>query len=103
MVVRDSLGSIQWCTMKKIDNIKSLLHAKMKVILFGVEEASSNLFLSILVENDSLLAIREVEKIKRSYYEWEGISVDIRNRARLSILCVQTYQEINKLFSTQHS
>ena len=60
----------------------------MKVILFGVEEASSNLFLSILVENDSLLAIREIEMINGSFCEWEGISIDIRDRTEAFQSCV---------------
>ena len=60
----------------------------MKAILFGVEEASNNIFPSIWVENDSLLAIREVEMINGSLSEWEGISVDIRDQAKAFQTCV---------------
>ena len=70
--------------MKKVGQVFSPLQAELKAILFDLEEIVGFSFQDMEVENDSLLAIREVENTNNSLCEWEGISVYIRN-------CVQAY------------
>ena len=69
MVVRDSIGTITLRAMTKIDNVESPLHAEFQAILFGLEVARSNSFLSIMVESDFLLAIQEILKQEGSFCE----------------------------------
>ena len=57
-------------------NIDSVLHAELIALLFGLKEASKFHFPSILLESDSLLAIKEIKKLN-SFSEWEGIIYDV--------------------------
>ncbi|XWS50530.1 hypothetical protein CRYUN_Cryun12cG0094700 [Craigia yunnanensis] len=74
MVVRNHLGQVHHCAIKRIGNMENALHAEFKAILFGLEECRHNSFNSVIIENDSLMAIMEIEE---SMYEWEGIISDI--------------------------
>ncbi|XWS44556.1 hypothetical protein CRYUN_Cryun15aG0056500 [Craigia yunnanensis] len=84
MVVRDHSGSIFLCVLTRVVNVESPLHAEIKAILFSLEEALNNSFLSLMIESDSLLAIQEIMKQHGSFYVWEGIISDIIN---LSLEC----------------
>ncbi|XWS23583.1 hypothetical protein CRYUN_Cryun28dG0027400 [Craigia yunnanensis] len=77
MVVRDYQGISHLCAATKVDNIDSALHAKLKAILFGLEEASNFHFPFLTLESDSLLAVKEIEKQQESFCEWECIIYDI--------------------------
>ncbi|XWS11866.1 hypothetical protein CRYUN_Cryun37aG0037900 [Craigia yunnanensis] len=77
MVVRNDTGTICLCAVSRIDNVASLLHAKLKAIAFGMEITKENSFSSILIESDSLLVIKEIMKNKESFYQWECIISDI--------------------------
>ena len=46
MVVQDHLGSMLLYVMTKVDGIVSPLHVEIKVLLFGLELAMENSFLS---------------------------------------------------------
>ena len=87
MVVRDYLGSVLLCVVTRVDSIKSPLHAEIKVILFGLKVALENSFLSLMVENDSLLAIQEILKQPGSFCVWEGIISDIIDHSLDCNLC----------------
>ena len=63
--------------MTRVVNIESPLHAKIKTILFDLEVALNNSFLSLMIESDSLLAIQEITKQLETFSVWEGIFSDI--------------------------
>ncbi|XWS33004.1 hypothetical protein CRYUN_Cryun22dG0039900 [Craigia yunnanensis] len=65
--------------MTKIDRVYSPLHVEIKAILFGLEIAWNNSFISLSVESDSLVAIQEIEKHLGSLCEWESILSDIKD------------------------
>ncbi|XWS63816.1 hypothetical protein CRYUN_Cryun06bG0134500 [Craigia yunnanensis] len=67
MVVRDHLGSVLLCAVTRVERIMSPLHAEIKAILFGLEVALDNSFLSLKVESDSLLAIQDILKQAESF------------------------------------
>ena len=53
------------------------LKSEYLTILFGLEEGRSSLFQSIIIEIDSLLAIREIGNGVESFSEWFSIISDI--------------------------
>ncbi|XWS30930.1 hypothetical protein CRYUN_Cryun23aG0033500 [Craigia yunnanensis] len=73
LVVRNSAGSPCLCAVKKTGNIVYVLQAKLQAILFGLKIAWENSYISIVVESDSLLAIREINKKQDSFCEWGGL------------------------------
>lgn len=74
MVIRDSSGIVQLCAVTKVD---LPLHSEIKTILFGLEIARNNSFLSLIVESDSLIAVQEISKKQVSYCERESLILDI--------------------------
>ena len=86
--MRDHLGEVHLCAATRVDNIESSLHAELKAILFGLKEATSIHLPFLIVESDSLLAIREIEKQRDSFYEWEGIILDIIDISREFSSCI---------------
>ena len=76
LVVRDHQGLPHLCAATRVNNVDSALHAEFKAILFGLTKASKFQFLSVLLESDSLIAIKEIKK-QISFCEWEGIISDV--------------------------
>ena len=68
MVIQNDLGAVCLCVIIKTDKVESSLQAELKAIAFDLEIAKENLFPSILVESDSLLAIQEILKHQESFY-----------------------------------
>ena len=62
MVVHDSTGKVCLCEVSCEGNVDSALHAELKAILFGLEVARSHFSEFLVVESDSLLAIKEISK-----------------------------------------
>ena len=71
MVVRDHLGTIKLCAVKRVTSVDSPLHIEFKTILFGLGECRNITINFLFIESDSLLAIREIEIGQRSFCEWE--------------------------------
>ena len=71
------IGTICLGAVTKIDNVELPLHAEFLTILFGLEVARRNSFLSMIVESDSLLAIQEILKHKGFFCEWQCLISDI--------------------------
>ena len=62
IVVHDHLRVVHICATTRVDNIESPLHVELKAILFGLKEVTSIHLPFLIIENDSLLAVREIEK-----------------------------------------
>ena len=60
-----------------MENIESPLHAKLTAILFRIKEAVSIKHPYLIVESDSLVVVREIEKQRESFCEWGSIILDI--------------------------
>ena len=82
MVVRDHMGEVHLCAVTRVENIESPLHAELTAILFGIKEAVSIKHPYLIVESDSLMAVREIEKQRESFCEWESIILDILEISR---------------------
>ena len=87
MLVCDHSGFTHICAATKVDNIDSPLQAELKAILFGLKDVSNNHFPFLMIESDSLLAIREIKKQHDSYCEWEGFIYGIINLSFEFPLC----------------
>ncbi|XVE66233.1 hypothetical protein DITRI_Ditri08aG0064000 [Diplodiscus trichospermus] len=61
-VVRDSHGSVLVCAVKEACHVKTPLQAELLAILYGTEVAHRFEFKKLVVESDSMLAIKETEK-----------------------------------------
>ncbi|XWS70758.1 hypothetical protein CRYUN_Cryun03dG0076400 [Craigia yunnanensis] len=83
MVVRDYRGSIVLCIVKQVEGVDSPLHAKLKAILFGLEECRNIMANSVLIESDFLLAIREIERGQDSFSEWTRIISDLIRHSQI--------------------
>ena len=77
MVVRNDLGVICLCAVKRIDKVESPLQAELMAVAFGLEIAKEISFPSISVESDSLLAIQEILKQNDTFCRWECTISDI--------------------------
>ena len=65
----------------------SPLHAEFAALLFGLEESKQNITESLIIENDSLMAIREIEIGQESMSEWRGYILDIISVAKENNCC----------------
>ncbi|XWS29658.1 hypothetical protein CRYUN_Cryun24cG0048600 [Craigia yunnanensis] len=61
MVVRNYLGQVHHCAIKRIGNVKNALHVELEAILFGLEECRHNSFNSVIIKSDSLVVIKEIK------------------------------------------
>ena len=57
--------------------VESALHAELKALLFGLEVTRRYFSKSLIIESDSLLAIKEVSKKIESFCSWSSIILDI--------------------------
>ncbi|XWS68772.1 hypothetical protein CRYUN_Cryun04dG0121000 [Craigia yunnanensis] len=71
----------------RVVEIDSPLHAELRAILFGLEVAINNSYLSILIESDSLVAVQEVRKQQEIFCMWEGIISHIGDLSRDGTAC----------------
>ena len=77
MVLRDHTGSILLSAVKRVGEVECPLQAELLAILFGLEECRSQLLQSLIIESDSLLAVREIEIRHESFSERFSIILDI--------------------------
>lgn len=77
MVIRGHDGNMILSVRIVLKDTFSLLHAKLRAILFGLQNASRENLRSRYVESDSKVAIAEIKKGTTSSFEWLSTILDI--------------------------
>ncbi|XVF30871.1 hypothetical protein REPUB_Repub16aG0095000 [Reevesia pubescens] len=88
MAVRDSFGSVLLNGISSERLVGSVLHAEIKVILWGLKEAAQHGFAPLIVESDSSLAVKEIQKGDASFWEGSALILEILKWANLCTSCV---------------
>ena len=73
----DSSGTVLFSVHGQRTNVYSPLQAELLAIRFGLEIALGKGYTKIIIETDSLLAVKEIEKGYASLCEWGNIVCDI--------------------------
>lgn len=68
-----------------------MLHAELLAVKFGLELALNRRFMNILLESDSLMAIKELEKGLGSSCEWGVLVNDIVGLKELFHSCTMSH------------
>ncbi|XVF89440.1 hypothetical protein PTKIN_Ptkin19aG0130400 [Pterospermum kingtungense] len=68
---------------RKDDNVDSVLHGKLLASRFGCELVLFKDLSCVLLESDSLLAVKEVHNVGDSLCQWGGLVIDVATLARL--------------------
>ncbi|OMO99965.1 hypothetical protein CCACVL1_03522 [Corchorus capsularis] len=82
-VLRDANGTVIICATSRINLVPDSLFAEMYAIHFGLIVANYNGFLDCFVENDSLVAIRELRKFSPCFLEGGILVGQVRELAAL--------------------
>ncbi|XVF44135.1 hypothetical protein PTKIN_Ptkin02bG0096400 [Pterospermum kingtungense] len=76
IVFRNHLGHVLLSAATRISEVNSPLQAELLAIGFGLEKAQKAHYQHLMVESDSLQAIREIEKGDKSSCEWSHLIID---------------------------
>ncbi|XVF59117.1 hypothetical protein PTKIN_Ptkin07bG0249400 [Pterospermum kingtungense] len=77
VVARSSTGDILVSVAKGSSFVDLVLHAELLAIRFGVELFLFQDLSSVIIETDSLLAVKEINKGASTLSEWGGLVMDI--------------------------
>ncbi|XVE85075.1 hypothetical protein DITRI_Ditri17bG0063000 [Diplodiscus trichospermus] len=83
VVVRDSHCVVFVWAMKAVHHVTSPLQAELLVILYGMELPNRFAFTSLVVERDSLLALKEVDREETTLCRWCGLVKNIEIQCQL--------------------
>ena len=82
MVLRDHTGRTLLSAVRRVGEVYSPLQAELLAIQFGLEECKSQGLQTLIIESDSLLAIKEIDKGHDSFSEWFSTVSDILQLAQ---------------------
>lgn len=70
VIVHEHSGATVCCATRRHACCSAVLHAELLAIKFGLKLALNHRYTKILLESDSLMAIKDLEKGFISFYEW---------------------------------
>ncbi|OMP06477.1 hypothetical protein CCACVL1_01552 [Corchorus capsularis] len=94
VVIRDDVGNVIASGSRRLYFIADSLYAEVHAILFGFEMALELGLDRCIVESDSLLAIREINKLDTVFWEGGCLIHEIRELASLFEFC--SFQFVNR-------
>lgn len=97
VVIRDHEGCAMLLAAQRYNKVEDVVKIELLVILLGLKLVTKRVLKVDIEESDSLLAVREINKVHGSFSEWFGIIKDILYYANVCILFQHVNREVNSL------